>query len=59
MANNVAGSGNEPDSIRSMDKSFSAVVAAVDQVGPRLERLRSEPGLTLTDVAADSAHPTS
>jgi hypothetical protein len=31
----------------------------LDQVGPRLKCLRSERGLTLTDVAADSAYPTS
>jgi transcriptional regulator with XRE-family HTH domain len=52
MANNVAVSGNQPDSIRSMDKSSSAIAAALDQVGPRLKRLRTERGLTLTDVAA-------
>jgi hypothetical protein len=59
MANNVAGSGNQPDSIRSMDKPSSAIAAALEQVGPPLKRLRSERGLTLTDLAADSAHPTS
>jgi hypothetical protein len=42
-----------------MDKSSSAIAAALDQVGAPLKRLRSERDLTLTDVAAGSAHPTS
>jgi hypothetical protein len=59
MANEVVGSGNQVASIRSMDKSSSAIAADLGQGGPRLERLRSKRGLTLTDVAAGSAHPTS
>lgn len=35
-----------------MDESSSPIAAALDQVGPRLKRLRTERGVTLTDVAA-------
>ena len=44
--------GKEADSIRSMDGPSSPIAAALDQVGPRLKRLRTERGVTLTDVAA-------